>query len=461
MSEEYQLPEQVGLLGALCDKEVFDTYGDFFDPEQMSQVGQIIHETLAMLHQSETEVTADRLFENAISHPRAKKKRETLRRVCQKVVEADASDVDAVVLGWQKQLQVSEMTEAIEQWSENPKGELADYLQPIQEKFAQSNPVDRFEGWRKPWRIGEVLAEVEALGGGLDWPWPEMNRDCGKLYPGQVLNITGYVNSGKSSFCTEVANSWLGQLPDDSGIIFFNNEDTFKEVLGRFYTTLIARKTEKSLALPMLTEDEKKTAWTEKAWEDHVRDPDRLWIVDEHDLDTEFMRAACKDYVRSGKKLGAVVIQDLDHCQVKGHLSNYKAGSYGPLYAWARGLAKEFNTRLIIVSQMKASEEFNPFPSLSQATAWSKGDKQASVDMLLTIGKVDDSFVRFIGCPKSKSAPDIRNTPDANAGLNLPLLLDRWTGRFTEFEPHERDMYLQQAKSAKENNNNNEGEIPY
>lgn len=227
---------------------------------------------------------------------------------------------------------------------------------------------------------------------GLKWRLPCLNEHFGGgAIKGDVYLLSGYVDSGKTSFAASQASYWAEQLIDDQYGVWFNTEGNWEQILTRIYQSVLNRPVSRLIE----HQEQAIIKYTEKMH----GDKNRLQVLN-------YQGKSIKDVETkiTSRPPSFIVFDLLDH--ING-FDNYlgkegnSAEKYGHLYQWARVLATLY-CPILIISQLNRNGNDNPYPAMTELSG-SGEKKQAAASAMIMLGSQEgNDSVRYLSTPKNK-----------------------------------------------------------
>lgn len=227
---------------------------------------------------------------------------------------------------------------------------------------------------------------------GLKWRLNCLNEHFGGgVTKGDLILLSGYVDSGKSSFAAAQASYWAEQLKDDEYGIWFNTEGNWEQVLTRLYQSVLNCDTKKLIHYPEQA--------IEKYTEKMNGNKNRIQVLN-------YQNKTVKDVEeRIKNKLPSFIVFDLlDHIQGFSEYLGKEGNSveqYGHLYQWARVIATKY-CPVLVISQLNRNGNDSPYPAMTELSG-SGEKKQAAASVMIMLGSSEgNDTVRYISTPKNK-----------------------------------------------------------
>lgn len=267
-----------------------------------------------------------------------------------------------------------------------PINTITEKLSTVQDKLNEINNKDDPDN--QPMDLKAALDFTNRTGG-LPWRLQCLQEHFGGgLIKGDFVIISGYVDSGKTSFvCSEVTHM-AENLKDDEYVLWLNTEGNWQQLVPRLYCATL-NCTRNDLTSHM---EKAIIKYTEKMH----GNANRIQVLN-------FQRKSIKDVEKLIKKRppALIVFDLLDH--IKGFSSTHDDEStrYGQLYQWARELATQV-CPILAISQMNRNGNDNPYAPMTELSG-SGEKKQAAGTAMIMIGSVQGNDTeRYLSTPKNK-----------------------------------------------------------
>ena len=250
--------------------------------------------------------------------------------------------------------------------------------------------------------IEELIAE-DSNNEGLLWRLKSLNRAMRPLRPGDFIIIAARPDAGKTSFVASEITFMARQLPEGRGVLWLNNEGPGRRILARTWQAAL------QASMPEL-EQLNNERRLKSMYAEATGGPNQLKIYDVHDLTSHEIEDLIKD-----EQPGLVIFDMIDNIKFSG--SNHHGGErtdqvLESMYQWARNLGVKHDCVVLATSQVSADGEGvrNPRQNMLKD---SKTGKQGAADVILMVGKEDDTNARYLTTPKNKLARPQCKDPNA------------------------------------------------
>lgn len=274
----------------------------------------------------------------------------------------------------------------------------ADELQAISDKIY--NPVKQEEEEDVFLSLDiESILNKQFLSPGLRFRLQCLNKSLGSLRQGDFGAIFARPETGKTTFLASEVSFMLDQIPDDSSIIWANNEEQGDKVILRICQAYYGLRTDQLLANLGTIRREFLAKFQHK-----------LKFIDRATIDKAFIEAVLKN-----NKASLLVFDQMD--KVKGFKAERDDLLYGTIYQWGRELAKQY-CPIISVCQADGTAEGSKWLYMNHM-ALAKTSKQAECDWILGIGKSHaphEEMMRYLNLSKNKLSGDADSNPELRHG---------------------------------------------
>jgi len=229
---------------------------------------------------------------------------------------------------------------------------------------------------------------------GLQWRLKPLRESMKGLRGGHSLILGARPDAGKTSFLACEVTYLCKQLPEDRGVLWFNNEGTSREIIPRVWQAALDKTIEELIEL-------KNQGSLRNLYAAEVGHPDRIRVCDIHGWTV----GQCENVINQIKP-GIVVWDMLDHVGLGKTASGDKTDDLEALYKRTRELAVIHDHVCLQSSQVSADGDGELFPKQSNLMN-SRTGKQGACDAIVMLGKSHDqamTAVRGISAPKNKLA---------------------------------------------------------
>lgn len=240
----------------------------------------------------------------------------------------------------------------------------------------------------------EDILNKQFLSPGLRFRLQCLNKSLGSLRKGDFGAIFARPETGKTTFLASEVSFMLDQIPDDSSIIWANNEEQGDKVILRICQAYYGLRTDQLLA---------NLGTIRKEFLNKFKD--KLKFIDRATIDKGFIEKILEKHPAS-----LLVFDQMD--KVKGFKAERDDLLYGTIYQWGRELAKQY-CPIISVCQADGTAEGIKFLYMNHM-ALAKTSKQAECDWIMGIGKTHsdaDENMRYLNLSKNKLAGDADSNP--------------------------------------------------
>lgn len=220
---------------------------------------------------------------------------------------------------------------------------------------------------------------------GYNWRLEELNISLGPLRQGDFVIVAARPEVGKTTMVASEVSFFISQLTDDRPIIWVNNEESSNKVMARIVQSYFG------VTNAEIDED---MEHYEEVFKSMAGGKVLVTNDDKGMNDVKRLAALFDEYNPC-----LIVFDQLD--KVNGFLKMEREDlRIGKLYEWARELAKKYGP-VIAVSQVDGSGENQHWINMAQLRG-SKTDKIGEADAIITIGKGEAEYTRYINIPKNK-----------------------------------------------------------
>lgn len=232
--------------------------------------------------------------------------------------------------------------------------------------------------------LQELLQEEENLPG-LDWRLKCLNVSIGPVRKGNAIHIFARVETGKSAMWISEGTYMAQQLPDESPLLIFFNEEGGRDIMYRLYSAMVQVPYSELILNPAKYESDFLAMGGR-----------RIKFIDRPVLHKTEMEKIIK-----AVNPGLIIIDNTD--KVQGFDADRKDITLANIYKWTRELAKSW-CPVITVAQADATGHNSMWLNESQM-AESKTGKPSELDVIIGIGRTDREgmeYIRHINIPKNK-----------------------------------------------------------
>lgn len=235
--------------------------------------------------------------------------------------------------------------------------------------------------------------------GGLNWRSKYLNKSVGPLRKGNFVIFGARFETGKTTWMTSEVTALAQDLPDDTPVLWINNEESGKAVALRIIQAALQRRTQDIMVNP------------NKAQDDYVKllgRQDKIVVKDKSDASVYDVDRWCEEL-----KPGLIVFDQLWKVHGFEKVAGNEVGRQAKLFAWAREKAKQYGPT-ITVHQADGSAEGQPWLDGGQLYG-SKTAAQGEADVLIMMGKSNtpgEELQRHMSIVKNK-LPGSKHTDPA------------------------------------------------
>lgn len=258
--------------------------------------------------------------------------------------------------------------------------------------------------------LSDLQAVQKALGG-LTWPIDSLNSLIGPVPATKLVGVFGRPNIGKTSFMATIVPFFARQL--DRPTVVIANEEAPETVQIRYMQSRY-KVTEAEL---FANKDKYQSHWDRELGK-------KLMITGDPALLQKKNIERLLDTVNPG----LIVIDQL--AKVVGFTKDRQDQEITEAWKWARNLAKKHKAVVIGISQASASGEGRRWLRYIDL-AESKTGVQGECDLLIGIGKEDESPTRYLVVLKDKLPLAGDKDPNRRHGKEV-LLLDQDIARYKD-----------------------------
>lgn len=271
-------------------------------------------------------------------------------------------------------------------------------IESLLEKYEKT--TDRVSSMEKHLGDFSLDALASVSGPGLEWRLDPLNEGAGDLRQGDLVLIGKRPDAGGTTFLSAEASYMAPQLPPDKCVLWVNNEEQGDKVRRRIVQSAVGCTTDEM--------DEHLGEILEEYEALMGGDRRKIEVYDK-------AKVHVKDVEQAIKRLnpGLIVFDQL--WKFKGFENLGEVERQTELANWAREIAKE-HAPVIAVHQLGGDAEGKPYPSMDMLYG-SKTGIQGEADLIIMLGRKDNSSTRYISLPKNKL-----QTPRNRAKRN-----GRWT----------------------------------
>lgn len=229
----------------------------------------------------------------------------------------------------------------------------------------------------------------EVFSKGYEWRLEELNNSAGPARPGDFIMVAATVETGKTTFLASEVTYMAQQLSSDECVLWLNNEERGVKVMYRIVQAALGIDKGKITLDPVRYMAEYEKLMGRK---DKIKLPkDSMGISTTRDIEQLIKIHRPK----------IIVFDQLD--KFKGFYKSEREDlRLGAMYSWARDLGKQYEAVVIAATQADGSAMNCKFIQGHQLRG-SKVDKQGEGDLIITIGREDDtSMIRGLHLPKNK-----------------------------------------------------------
>lgn len=249
---------------------------------------------------------------------------------------------------------------------------------------------------------------------GLQW-----RLDClrdhleGGLIKGDFILLSGYVDSGKTSFAASEVSYMAEQLKGDQWIAWLNTEGNWEQILSRIYQATL-NCTQKEL-----TDDTEAAilSYTEKMH----GNKNRIKVLNYQRKSIKDVEKLCKSNPPS-----LIVFDLLDAIQGFDKYLGSEGNAvekYGQLYQWARVIATEV-CPVIAISQLNRNGNDTCYPKMTELSGSGEKKQGAATCMIMIGSEEGNSTERYLSTPKNKIS--------GNKGWRYKVTFDNQRSRFKD-----------------------------
>lgn len=220
---------------------------------------------------------------------------------------------------------------------------------------------------------------------GFSWRLNELNISLGPIRQGDFIIIAARPETGKTTMVACEVSNFIGQLTDDRPIIWVNNEESSDKVMYRIVQSYFGVTN---------SEIDADIAHHEDVFKSMAGGRVLVTNDDKGMNDVKRLSALFDEYNPC-----LIVFDQLDKVNGFSRMEREDL-RIGKLYEWARELAKKYGP-VIAVSQVDGSGEGQQWINMAQLRG-SKTDKIGEADAIVTIGKGESEYTRYIHIPKNK-----------------------------------------------------------
>lgn len=238
-----------------------------------------------------------------------------------------------------------------------------------------------------------VLSEELSIGKGYIWRLAELNAACGPLRQGDFVVVSARPDSGKTTFLASEATFMAQQLPEDSHVLWFNNEELGSRVQYRIMQSALG--VDRAAIESNIT-------YAYEQYAKAVGKVDKIKV-----LDNAILHKADVEEVLRNYKGGLIIIDQLWKVRGFEKEASTEVDRQTRLFAWARSLAK-IHGPVITVHQADGTAEGQLWIEMNQLYG-SKTGIQGEADAIITLGKSHESGyenIRGLYVPKNKMVGD-------------------------------------------------------
>jgi len=220
---------------------------------------------------------------------------------------------------------------------------------------------------------------------GFNWRLNELNVSLGPIRQGDFIIIAARPETGKTTMVASEVSNFVGQITDDRPVIWVNNEESSDKVMYRIVQSYFGVTN---------AEIDADIAHYEEVFKSMAGGKVLVTNDDKGMNDVRKLSALFDEYNPC-----LIVFDQLDKVSGFGKMEREDL-RIGKLYEWARELAKKYGP-VIAVSQVDGSGENQHWINMAQLRG-SKTDKIGEADAIVTIGKGEHEYTRYINVPKNK-----------------------------------------------------------
>ena len=375
------------LLRVLKDPENYEKFSGFIPQGYLPPEAQSVIAAIKHLHETNDPISSydDVLMQHMISHP-SDKNFFLVKKLCESLKEAEKiappnQHVVESLLNRYFAERIVQEAELVAGGSSSSLAKVRDLIQEANEKIELS--LDSEEDSLHEDMYKTLLERPAHLG-------YEFRMKCLNILIGNLSNQLVIVGSrpdgGKTSLFAQESWYIARQLPDARPVLWFNNEESIKEVKKRVISSClgICRNDIESDPLYSIRKFHRKIGGEEKI----------IFVDDSHDM------KIIDRYVNKFNP-GLIIIDQL--YKVGGDFANSEidAEKFRQKCAYAREIAKHV-CPVLVSNQLDGSASGVKFPGM-ETLYGSKTGAQGEADIIVLLGRTDaDPDIRYVYTPKNK-----------------------------------------------------------